>query len=194
MTFSEFGRRIRSNASIGTDHGAAAPMFLFGKKVVSGMHGQNPALPFSAGVDANIPFQYDFRSVYASVLQQLFCVPQQQLDQVLFKNFQTLNLIHNAGCTNAVSTPLNSPETLVLNYPNPFTLSTTINFKTNGGHTLVQVIDGTGKVIKVLMEKDYPNGGSHNVTFDSEGLATGIYYVRLQNGPLQQVRPMLKVR
>ena len=40
MTFSEFGRRIKSNASMGTDHGAAAPMFLFGKHVKSGVLGQ----------------------------------------------------------------------------------------------------------------------------------------------------------
>ena len=38
MTFSEFGRRIKSNGSTGTDHGAAAPMFIFGKEV----QGQRP--------------------------------------------------------------------------------------------------------------------------------------------------------
>src|SRR6185295_2882052 len=50
MTFSEFGRRIKSNTSIGTDHGAAAPMFLFGDQVVPGVLGNNPALPTNANV------------------------------------------------------------------------------------------------------------------------------------------------
>lgn len=68
MTFSEFGRRIKSNASGGTDHGAAAPVFLFGKNVVRGVYGTNPAIPVNATVNDNIPFQYDFRSVYASIL------------------------------------------------------------------------------------------------------------------------------
>jgi uncharacterized protein (DUF1501 family) len=74
MTFSEFGRRIKSNSSFGTDHGAAAPLFVFGKNVKPGMVGNNPVIPGSVSVNDNIPFQYDFRSVYASVLKQWFCV------------------------------------------------------------------------------------------------------------------------
>ncbi|RYY22147.1 MAG: DUF1501 domain-containing protein, partial [Chitinophagaceae bacterium] len=69
MTFSEFGRRVKSNSSLGTDHGAAAPVFVFGKNVRSGITGNNPAIPVTASVNDNIPFQYDFRSIYASILK-----------------------------------------------------------------------------------------------------------------------------
>ena len=48
MTFSEFGRRIKSNSSSGTDHGAAAPLFVFGSQVTSGITGKNPLLPTNA--------------------------------------------------------------------------------------------------------------------------------------------------
>ncbi|MFT5955646.1 MAG: hypothetical protein ACI8QD_002502, partial [Cyclobacteriaceae bacterium] len=48
MTFSEFGRRIVSNASLGTDHGAAAPMFIFGNHLVVGATGANPIISPSA--------------------------------------------------------------------------------------------------------------------------------------------------
>ena len=44
MTFSEFGRRVAENANGGTDHGAAAPMFIIGHKVKAGLHGQYPSL------------------------------------------------------------------------------------------------------------------------------------------------------
>jgi uncharacterized protein (DUF1501 family) len=44
MTFSEFGRRVTENGSRGTDHGAAAPMFLFGSKLKSGLLGAEPSL------------------------------------------------------------------------------------------------------------------------------------------------------
>jgi len=74
MTFSEFGRRTKSNGSLGTDHGAAAPLFVFGKNVRPGIIGNNPTLPTNATVNDNIPYQYDFRSIYASVLKQWFCV------------------------------------------------------------------------------------------------------------------------
>src|SRR4029077_188320 len=85
MTFSEFGRRIKSNSSLGTDHGAAAPVFVFGKHVVPGIIGSNPAIPASASVNDNIPFQYDFRSLYASILQQWFCVNDTDLQTILLK-------------------------------------------------------------------------------------------------------------
>jgi uncharacterized protein (DUF1501 family) len=64
MTYSEFGRRIKSNSSVGTDHGAAAPLFVFGKPVEGGILGNNPAtIQPVATVNDNVPMQYDFRSV-----------------------------------------------------------------------------------------------------------------------------------
>lgn len=193
MTFSEFGRRIKSNGSIGTDHGSSAPLFLFGKHVMSGMTGDNPFIPANAVVGDNIPYQYDFRSIYASVLQQWFCVPDNVLQQVMLKNFQSLQLANNPKCTNVVR-PLNfsDEKVLVFNYPNPFTSSTKITFKTKGGHTLLQVIDGSGQLIKVLLEKTFAAEGTHTVDFSADFLPAGVYYVRLQNGPIQQVRAMMK--
>ena len=84
-------------------------------------------------------------------------------------------------------------DNLIINYPNPFNSSTTITFKSAGGHTLVQVFDTTGRRIAILADKVYDEG-TYSVTFNSGALAPGVYYARLQNGPLQQVRPMLKVR
>jgi uncharacterized protein (DUF1501 family) len=67
MSFSEFGRRVRENASRGTDHGAAAPMFLAGGKVKSGMLGKHPSLADLE--DGDLRFHTDFRQVYAAVLK-----------------------------------------------------------------------------------------------------------------------------
>lgn len=69
MTFSEFGRRIKSNNSTGTDHGAAAPLIVFGTNAMQMIHGKNPDIPANASVNDNIPMQFDFRSVYATMLQ-----------------------------------------------------------------------------------------------------------------------------
>jgi uncharacterized protein (DUF1501 family) len=67
MTFSEFGRRVAENASHGTDHGTAAPMFLFGSNVKSGVIGKHPSL---TNLDqGDLRYTTDFRSVYASVLE-----------------------------------------------------------------------------------------------------------------------------
>ena len=194
MTFSEFGRRIKSNSSVGTDHGAAAPMILFGSQVQGGVLGNNPTIPAAATVNDNIPHQYDFRSVYASILQNWFCSSPTTLEAVLLKNFQSLPVIKNSACATGLDDiNRNAGDTLIINYPNPFVESTTITFKTTGGHTLVQVIDALGRVIRNLTDRDYAPG-TYTITFNGGGLPTGVYYMRLQNGTIQQVKAMLKTR
>ena len=93
MTFSEFGRRIKSNASGGTDHGAAAPVFFFGNKVQANVVGNNPALPANATVKDNIAMQYDFRSLYASVLEHWFRISDADVQKMLLRKYQTLPVI-----------------------------------------------------------------------------------------------------
>lgn len=68
LTFSEFGRRVAENGSQGTDHGAAAPMFLIGKPVKGGMYGPVPDLQNLANGD--VGFTTDFRQVYAATLDK----------------------------------------------------------------------------------------------------------------------------
>jgi uncharacterized protein (DUF1501 family) len=68
LVFSEFGRRAFENGSQGTDHGAAAPMFLVGSRVKGGMYGPNPNL--SDLQDGDVKFTQDFRGVYAATLDE----------------------------------------------------------------------------------------------------------------------------
>jgi uncharacterized protein (DUF1501 family) len=69
MTFSEFGRRVSENANGGTDHGAAAPMFIVGNKVKAGLLGKYPSLAPQDLYQGDIKYNVDFRNVYASVLE-----------------------------------------------------------------------------------------------------------------------------
>ena len=69
MTFSEFGRRVSENANGGTDHGAAAPMFIIGNKVKAGLLGQYPSLAPQDLYQGDVKYNVDFRSVYAGVLE-----------------------------------------------------------------------------------------------------------------------------
>lgn len=195
MTFSEFGRRIQSNSSLGTDHGAGAPMFIFGNQVQAGMSGTNPVLPQTVTVNDNIAMQYDFRSVYATMLQDWFCVPSSDLNGILLNNYQTLPLVNNTDCTAQAIREINQAAGLnVLSiYPNPFVSRTSINFTTNGGHTMVQVFDCEGHQIKTLVDAEM-NAGQYNVDFENENYAVGVYYVRFQNRSVQQVKPAMIVR
>jgi uncharacterized protein (DUF1501 family) len=67
MAFSEFGRRVAENGSAGTDHGTAAPMLVFGRRIKPGLHGRHPSL--SDLQDGDLKHHVDFRSVYATVLE-----------------------------------------------------------------------------------------------------------------------------
>ena len=69
MTFSEFGRRVAENANGGTDHGAAAPMFVIGEKVKAGLLGKYPSLAPEDLLNGDVKYTVDFRSVYAGVLE-----------------------------------------------------------------------------------------------------------------------------
>jgi Protein of unknown function (DUF1501)/Secretion system C-terminal sorting domain len=198
MTFSEFGRRIKSNSSVGTDHGAAAPMFLFGSKIDPGMLGVNPTIPANASVNDNIPMQYDFRSIYSTILEKWFCLDNSVVSSLfppgINSQLQSLPLIKAGACSGITPPPPASGDFLITNAPNPFTGSTTIKFKTEGGHTLIQIMDTLGRMLKVLIDTEYPTAGTYTVTFNGESLPPGIYYARFQNGVTQHVRAMLKVR
>ncbi len=75
MTFSEFGRRVAENASGGTDHGAAAPMFVLGGGVKPGLYGRQPSL--TQLNQGDLIYNVDFRSVYATVLENWLKAPSE---------------------------------------------------------------------------------------------------------------------
>lgn len=87
MTFSEFGRRLKENASGGTDHGAAAPLFLAGGAIHAGLHGKMPSLAKKDLMDGDVQFNVDFRSVYATILEKHLGVKS---EPILKKSFPVI--------------------------------------------------------------------------------------------------------
>lgn len=88
ISFSEFGRRVSENASGGTDHGAAAPLFVVGGGVKPGLYGTYPSLTDLH--DGDLKFNTDFRSVYATALEKWLGAPS---EMVLGKKFPLLPFI-----------------------------------------------------------------------------------------------------
>jgi len=90
MCFSEFGRRVKENASQGTDHGVAGPMFLFGQGVKAGIHGEHPSLAAKDLIKGDIKHSIDFRSVYATVLDKWMGASS---DQILGEKFPHIDCV-----------------------------------------------------------------------------------------------------
>lgn len=178
MTFSEFGRRIRSNGSGGTDHGAAAPLFLFGTNVVSGVLGQNPDIPTDAGPEDNLPMQFDFRSVYATLLKDWFCVPDQTVRQLLFREFPLLSLI-KGGSPTSVQDAMDGTTSTLRVMPNPVRDHARLEFTCMPGPIRLSLFDATGREIAVLADGSGNGIGSYTLRVDT--LAGGLYHVRLQH-------------
>lgn len=72
-TYSEFGRRVKENGSLGTDHGAASQVFVAGPTVKAGLVGKHPSL--TDLVEGDLKFHTDFRSVYSTLLTRVLDWP-----------------------------------------------------------------------------------------------------------------------
>lgn len=89
MIFSEFGRRVPENVSLGTDHGAANNMFVVGNKVKGGHYGELPSLTDLTEGD-NLQYTTDFRRVYQTVIQEW--LGQNNSGEILKGDFETFDL------------------------------------------------------------------------------------------------------
>ena len=177
MTFSEFGRRIKANSGYGTDHGAAAPLLVFGTKVNPVVHGSNPALPANAGVNDNIPLQFDFRSIYASILQDWFRVTPATLGQLFGRSFPYVPVLR----ANALATA-NALEVADFTvYPNPAPREgrTTVAYDSAGGHVQIVLLDTLGREVRRAVDRQLPRG-PQQLALDLSGLAAGAYYCQVR--------------
>jgi uncharacterized protein (DUF1501 family) len=89
MLFTEFGRRVEENGSLGTDHGTAGPMFIVGKHVKGGFYGRPPSLTDLD--DGNLKMTTDFRRVYATMIKEWLAYDDTQA--VLKGKFEPLGIL-----------------------------------------------------------------------------------------------------
>jgi uncharacterized protein (DUF1501 family) len=88
MVFTEFGRRVEENGSLGTDHGTATPMFIVGKGVRGGFYSQHPSLTDLD--DGNMKMTTDFRRVYSTMIKEW--LGYDDVAAVLKGNFEPLGV------------------------------------------------------------------------------------------------------
>lgn len=180
MTFSEFGRTAHENGSFGTDHAAAAPMMLFGPKVTGGFYGTMPDL---TDIDyGDYQFTTDFRSVYATILQDWLCVSPELVDYVMGAEYSRIpNLVEACG----PSSGLSDSAALLGHHPeqaNPNTILIKYAVKLKGD-LRIQLLNRAGQPIRNLYS-GYREKGSYTLAFNRNdfNISPGDYLYRLDMG------------
>ena len=191
MTFSEFGRRVASNQSLGTDHGTAAPLFFFGIPVQDGILGTNPSL---TDLDnGNLKMQHDFRQIYASVLEQWFGAEPAVIRNVLFEDFKTVRVIKSSPTSVDDS---QTAETFKFDpiAPNPVRTETKIRYTLNvSQHVTLDVYDSIGFHVATLVNGEQ-TAGDYQQAFVVNGLPSGTYMVQLRANGDRRMQAMVVVR
>lgn len=177
MTFSEFGRTHAQNGSGGTDHGSAAPMMLFGTGLAGGIYGTQADLNIAANSEP--VHTTDYRSVYATVLQDWFGLPDGTVDQILGNSYSRMGFVEDKIRVGLEEGQHAASFALKGNYPNPFTNSTTIEFEqATSGNVRLDVYAIDGRHVATVIDEHRP-AGLQTVTFESGRLPSGSYLYRL---------------
>lgn len=191
MTFSEFGRRILSNDSLGTDHGNAAPLMVFGSCVNAAILGASPEIPDQVDILDGVQMQFDFRSIYGSVLMDWFGVTEEDVKNLLHPEFQHLPILQVCNTTSTTDPNSFVEEMDAYNMPNPFSNTTEIIFTTKNEWAKISIFDPIGQEIRVLASRQFSEG-EHRITFEAHGLAAGNYYFRIVTKDRMKTKLMVK--
>lgn len=179
MTTSEFGRRVNENGGLGTDHGTAAAHFALGSKVNGGIYGASPDLQ-NLDPNGNLLVQHDFRTIYATVLQDFFGGNTARVQEVLYGDFGTLGFLEPT--TSAPEGALPVANRLYPARPNPVSLHsryTEVRFDLNRATRVrLELISASGRRIAVPLDGERPPG-RHRVALPLSDLASGTYFIRL---------------
>jgi len=183
MTFTEFGRRVYSNASYGSDHGTAFPVFLFGKGLKPGIFGTNPDL--SNLIGGNLIYKVDYRQVYTTVVQDWFGASDDALAATKFEDWldKKINLFGTTG----IDIPDEIHKSILYEcYPNPATDLVNFSFFLNHSSAVkLSLYDlKGGKIADILNE--YRTFGKSIVPYNVSSLPGGHYIFTLETSEFRQ--------
>jgi hypothetical protein len=190
MTFSEFGRQIASNGSMGTDHGDAAPLFLFGSCISSGIIGANPQIPNQVNNQAGLPMAIDFRDVYASLLKDWFEVDPNIIQGLFEQNISYIDLLQ--GCTNAIAEQVAIAQQKALVFPNPSLSKHQLKFNSRGEHYEIFLVNQQGKIMSKVFE-GFIQAGEFTRSFEVTFLPQGTYFYLLKSTAHQELVNFQKI-
>ncbi len=195
LTMSEFGRRIGSNGSFGTDHGTGGPIMMFGLGVNPGIYGTVPDISQN-----NVGLQFDYRQIYANILHDWLGVSQDVITTDIFfrdfingpnpegGNYEPLDLIKDVvlGEKDFVKSKYQISSV----YPNPASNYTQAKIVVNNYQDVkVELIDMNGMVVSSMNRSVAP--GEHTFSFTLDHLAPGFYFVKAKSQMLDDTKRLV---
>ncbi len=196
VTMSEFGRRAKSNGSYGTDHGTAAPMFVFGRNVKPVVVCTNPDL--NDLNRNNLKHHFDYRQVFGSLIQDWMQADDATIERTNFADFITPE-----SKIELVGDPITSVDAIQFKNeryylkpcsPNPANGLTQVTYRINAREwVMVELIDTMGNQLKVLVNEEQI-AGEYSLTLDVSGLKTGTYIVQAKTSGWQDTTKLIVVR
>lgn len=196
VTTSEFGRRIGSNGSFGTDHGTGGPMLIFGKGANPGVYGTNPDMNQN-----NVGMQFDYRQIYASILEDWMQVDRSIITNDIFFGDYIEGPNESGGVYEKVpvaQSVITGVEDFITQrfhlkdcYPNPAKDMTRFGFYLNTKTEVqIKLFDVNGKeVLNILKEEKQP--GEHWIDLDVSEIKKGIYIYQIEAGLLKDSKKLI---
>ena len=195
MTMSEFGRRVASNGSFGTDHGTGGPMMMFGLGVKPGIYGVNPDMSRN-----NVSLQFDYRQIAANVLFEWMGVEKSAIENEIFYgdyiegpnpaggNFEPMDLIKDVILSEKEYVKRNYRIEAV--YPNPASNYTQARiFVNNYQNVNVKLINIEGVTVSQINRSVAP--GEHTFSFVLDGLRPGFYFIKAKSEMLNDTKRLV---
>ena len=176
LVYTEFGRRIISNDSLGTDHGTTWPAIVFGSKINPGIIGNNPFIPSKVTASDNLPMQNDVRSIYASLFKQWFAVEDKDIVGILGKSFPQIQVVYDGTGASPISAgPVENPKL----WPNPVENNAQLSFEGDGELIEIRIYNLNGQWIENHPQPAFPKG-SRQIQLQLGHLRKGAYQLVLQ--------------
>ncbi|MBU3699496.1 MAG: T9SS type A sorting domain-containing protein, partial [Candidatus Kapabacteria bacterium] len=139
----------------------------------------------------NVPMQYDFRSVYSTILRNWFCVDAATTEKLLFRDFGVLDVLTSSAPTSVID-DLATPSLALRLGPNPSHSHVTVAYEAPQGAVTMSLFDGTGQ--QIMVHTEMHSGGTATMGIDVTSIPSGQYYVRIGFGGGAVVRPLVVAR
>ncbi len=178
---------------LGTDHGTAAPLFLFGSCIKNQILGDHPEIDKQVGEDDGVPMQYDFRDIYGTILKDWLGLKTNEVSTVINPNVKTLPLFKAGSIATTLANEDEQDNDFEIKlYPNPTNHYLNIGLGSITGQTKISVFDSKGSILNTFTVEGQ-SLFNQDVNIDVSNYPSGSYFIHLANSSVVKTKKFVKM-